>query len=427
VGPALHSLEPRLRTQILGAEDPDDTGEEERGVIQEIFLVMPDSRLVHLLVDALKETGANSPCFNNLFNRAQAKFGGPGLPLSLVRQEMHRITLERRPGILDHWQYLEQLFLQQQESEELNEKYHMEIKALATSIQLKVPMVEEVETARLLQTLSPESMRVAKAKLIIDLLSQPPSSRATTILPSLLKNLGEILGHFLRQGRHVTVGNILRALFLALRKYSQDDSASETINSLFTAQDIRELLKNLLNRCRSFEPKETTAIHAISQLYPEKAGAFLLDLLIHLKDDDGPQAQWLLTTLGGLGTRLHKVLRRKIEDAPDHALTRLIALAAISADRRLTNTVEEFLDHQDHEIQLEVVNTLGRLQAEQAVPRLAQIVLQKSWVKSKKMKSLQRAAARALSEIGSDEAQAMLQQAGTQASGDLRALCQELA
>ena len=47
--------------------------EKEDGFLQEIFQAIPDDQLVHLLADALKDSGANSQCFNNLFHRALAK------------------------------------------------------------------------------------------------------------------------------------------------------------------------------------------------------------------------------------------------------------------------------------------------------------------------------------------------------------------
>jgi hypothetical protein len=427
VGAVLDSLEPQLKTQILGAVAPEITKDKGNGIIHEIFQAMPDSQLVYLLVDALKEAGANSRCFNNLFNRALAKHKEPGLLLTFIRQEMHRTTQEGESEALSHWQHLEQLLIQQQETDELNKQYQKEIDALATSIQMQVPMVEEEEIGRLLKTLSPEPLRAAKAQLIVNLISQPHTTQTSTFLPSLVESLGEILDHFFTQKHFVTVGNLLREVFLALNDYPEESSVRKTMTSLFNTEDIQKLLKNLLKQCRTYDPKETTAIDSICQLYPEKAGGFLLDILVDLKDDNSPQAQWLSTTLASLGPGLNKILIRRLQgDAPDHVLPRLLTLATISADRDLSATVGQLLDHRSHEIRLKVISTLGKVRAERVVPRLAEIVLQKSWVKTKKMKSLQMAAAHALADIGTDEAREVLQQVVSQRSGDLQTLCQEL-
>lgn len=426
MGEVIDSLDAKLKTHILGAEAPAISGQQGGTLLYRIFQIMPETRIVHLLVDALGEADTNSPCFNNLFKRALANFDEPERPLSLIRQEMQRMTEEKKPIDIDRWQYLEQLFLDQLEAEDLNQRYYMEIAALATSLQLKVPMAEEQEKTRLLRTLRPGSLKAAKAILIIDLINQPHIPQSSTLLPDLLKSLGEILRYYLSQESYVTTGNILRALYLALKNFSREPSVWEAVNALLTAKDLRDLLSVLLKSCHTYEPKETSIIDAICQLYPEKGGSFLLDLLMDIENEEDLRSQWLFTTVAGLVPRIPRVLKRKFQDAPNRALTRLLALTAISADKLLAATVEKLLDREDHEILLEVVRTLGQLRAERSVPRLGEIVFQKSWVKSKKTKSLQKTAVRALAEIGTDGARSLLQKAMTQGSGDLRAMCEGL-
>lgn len=198
------------------------------------------------------------------------------------------------------------------------------------------------------------------------------------------------------------------------------------MNSLLDAEDIRSLLLDLLKRCRTYEPQETATIDAICQLCPVKAGGFLLDVLVELKDNDSPRARWLTTTLVGLGPSLSGILSRRLLGAPDHALPRFLSLATISTDKNLATPVGQLLEHPNHEIRIKAASTLGALKAEGPVPRLAEIVLQKSWLRTKKMKSLQVAAAQALAEIGTDKARDVLQQVISQGPGDLQALCQEL-
>ena len=423
----LDSLEPQLKREILGAVAPDVMREEERDVIRDILQAMPDSQLVYLLGEALKETGARSRCFSNLFDRALAKYKEPGQLLSLVQGEMDRATQEGESRNLSQWKHLEQLLIQHQETEKFNVRYHKEIEALATTLNMKVPMGEEEEMARLLTSLTPESLKPARAQMIIDLISQPRSAQAEAMLPSLLEGLGEILGPLFNQGNFVAVGNLLRKVFLALSNDTHEAPVAKTIDSLFNAEDIRVLLENLLERCRTYKANETATIDAICQLFPEKAGGFLLDVLVDLKDDDSPQARWLSTTLGTLGPGLTRVLTRKLQATPpDHALPQLLTVAGMSSDRSLATAVGQYLDHRDHEIRMQVLSILGVLQAEQLVPRLGEVLLQKSWIKTKKTKSVQMAAAHALAQIGTDEARDVLQQVVSQGSGDLKALCQEL-
>ena len=422
----LGSFEPQLRREILGAVAPDDIREQESDVVHDIIQAMPGNQLVYLLGGALRETGAKSPCFSNLFNRGLAKYKEPGQLLSLVQGEMDRATQEGESRNLSHWQHLEQLLIEQQETEESNVQYHKEIEALATSLNMKVPMAEEEEMGRLLKTLTPESLGPARAQLIIDLIGQPHTTRAEAILPSLLEGLGEILGPLFAQSKFLAVGNLLRKVFLALSNYPRQASVIKIIDSLLKTEEIRALLEDLLKRCRTYKPKETAVIDAICQLFPEKAGGYLLDVLVELKDDDSPQGRWLSTTLGTLGPGLTRILSHKLQGAPDRALPQLLTVATLSADRNLATAVGQYLDHRDHEIRMQVITALGALRAERLVPRLAEIILQKSWVKTKKMKSLQTAVAHTLAAIATDEAREVLQQVVSQGSGELKALCQEL-
>jgi hypothetical protein len=422
----LDTLESRLKTQIIGSVAPDPLMKEETGVIQEVFQAMENRQVIYLLYDALGQAGPRSPCFNNLFNRSLTRYGDPGLLLNLIREEMNRATQERKPGTLNHWQHLEQRLVQEQEAEELNNQYQNEIEALATSIQMEAPMVEDEEMNRLLRTMSPQALRTPKAYLIIDLLGRPRTHRSEAFVPSLFENLGDALGHLFREKKYQTVGNLLRDVFLALSDYPQEAMIRKILNSLFNTEDIRELLRSLLARCITYELRETTAVDAVCQLYPEKAGDFLIDMMLDLKEEDTPRAQWLATTLASLGPKLTRTLSRLLQDASDQNLPRLLDLAVLSQDPQIAAMVEPLLDHQNNDIREKAISTLGRLHAEKAVPGLAGILSQKSWLKGKKLKALQGAAVRALAEIGSDEARKVLRQVADEGSGELQALCREL-
>jgi hypothetical protein len=387
---------------------------------------MPDARLIHLLGDAIKESGVTSRSFNNLFTRALAKYREPSVLLTLIQQEMHRATEQGESAPINQWQQLEQLLVQKQEAEELNKQYHQEIDALATSIQMKIPMKEEEEMANLIKTLSPEALKPAKAKLIVDLIGHTQIARAETFLPPLLEGLGKILRYYFNEGDYQAVGHTLRAVYLALGDHPQEDLVRNTMNSVFTNEQVRELLHQLVGKCRTYEPRETSVVDAICQLYKDKAGAFLMDLLEEAKDNDSPQLRWISTALATLGPGLGSLLSSKLVGAPDHMLPRLLTLASISKDPKLAPFVEKLLDHRGHEIRVKAISTLGHMQAERAVPRLSEIVQRKSWLKRRKMREQQIAAVKALAEIGTDEARAALHQFADKGSGELKRLCQEL-
>ena len=422
----LDSLEPDLRVEILGSIAPEDMRDPDNDVIHEIIQSMPDTQLIHMLGDAVKESGVKSRSFNNLFTRALAKYREPSVLLTLIQQEMHRTTEEGESEHLKNWQQLEQLLVQKQESEELDKQYHQEIDALAASIQMELPVKEEEEMANLLKTLTPEELRPAKAKLIVDLIGQVQIARADAFLPSLLEGLGEILRHYLTEAAYQTVGNTLRAVYLALGDHPKEELVRNTMNSVFTAEQIRELLQQLLRKCRTYEPRETSVVDAICQLFQDKAGALLIDLLAEAKDDDSPQAHWISTTLATTGPGLGSLLSSKLRGAPDRMLPRLLTLVAISKDAKLAPFVEKLFEHKDGDIRLKAIATIGHLHAERMVPRLTRIALQKTLLKKKTLKEQQIAAVKALAEIGTDEARDALQQVVDKGSGDLRKLCHEL-
>jgi hypothetical protein len=72
------------------------------------------------------------------------------------------------------------------------------------------------------------------------------------------------------------------------------------------------------------------------------------------------------------------------------------------------------------------VRTLGHVRSWKSVDRLGGILLERSWMMGKRLKSLQMDAARALAEIGSAEAKGILHRVASEGSGDLQSLCREL-
>ena len=426
VGSVLDSLDFNLKTQILGAISPETEDKKDSGITHEIIQTMPDDQLVQILVNALKNAGANSPCFTNLFDRALSKYKEAGLLLTIVRKEASLAQKQQKADTLSHFQHLEQLLLQAQETDDLNMQYHKEIEALATSIQIKAPMVEEDEMDRLLKTLAPMQMKKAKAELIIDLIGQPHTSETSGLIPSLLEVLGEILGLLYKQKDFLTVCTLLRKVYLSLADYPQDAMVRKTMNSFFSTEEIGELLENQLNQCQNYESGETAAINAICQLFPEKACSLLLDLFGDLEDKESKRGRWLMDTLESLGPRLSRILSRKLQGAPDHAIPRLLKLASTSNDTHLAIAVEQLLAHPTLEIRLEAVKTLGDLKAEQVAPRLIKILQERYLVRPKKVKGLQAASARALAEIATDEAKEALKKVAQHGPGDLKQLCKKL-
>jgi hypothetical protein len=425
-GVVIDSLDPELKTHILGTVGADQAGQEKRNVIQEILQAMPDGQFVSLLTDALKEAGKNSPCFNNLINYALTKYEESDLLLNFIREEMDRSTQEGDSTNLNCLQQIEQLIIQQQEIVEFNLKYHSEIEALATSIMLEGLMGEEAEMERLFKTLNPDFIGESKARLIIDLIGRSQSRQEKELIPSQLEGLREILVSFLGEKRFQLVGGLLRELFLALSNYKQTVSVWRSVRALIAAKAVRDLLGSLLEKVRTYSPKETRTIEAICQLFPEKAGGVLLDTLIEQGGHESAQSRWLTTTLASLGPRLTKILDFRLQDAPDKSVPALLTLANISADPSLAPSVGKFMDHKDYEIQLKVISALGKMKAESVVSSLAGIISKRYWVKTKKVKSLQMAAARALADIGTDEARSFLAQVANSGSRGIHAFCKEL-
>jgi hypothetical protein len=425
-GAVIYSLDPELRVHILGTVPLDQAGQEQSNVIQEILQAMPDGQFISLLTDALGEAGKNSHCFNNHIKYSLVKYEEPDLLLNYIREEMDRTTREGDSTTLNHLQQIEQLIIQQQEIVEFNQKYQKEIEALATSMMLKEPMAEDVEMDRLLKTLTPEFLVESKARLIIDLIGRSQSRQAKDLIPSQLEGLGEILVAFLSERKFHLVGTLLKELFLALSNNTQTVAVWRSVRALIAAKEIRELMGSLLEKIRAYSPKETRTIEAICQLFPEKAGGVLLDTLIEQGDDESAQARWLTTTLASLGPRVTKILDFRLQDAPERSIPVLLTLANISADPALASSVEKFMDHKDYEIQLKVIGALGKMKAESVVSRLVSIISKRYWVKTKKVTSLQMAAARALADIGTDEARSFLTQVASEGSRGIHAFCKEL-
>jgi hypothetical protein len=426
VGNILESLGPQLKIQILGSAAPEDAEEKEGDFLQEIFQDISDSELVHLLADALKDSGANSQCFNNLFQRTLARYREPGLLLPLIRQEMYQATMDFQPGRLTHWQHLEELFLQQQESEQLDAQYRKEIESLAASLQIKAPMGKEEEMARLRRTMAPEPLIAAKARLAIDLLRHPHPPQTEAFIPHLLESLGDIIRQLLSLERFKAVGTLLRAVFIILSSLPDEASARKTMNAQLSAEEVGGLIKELMKDCNTYESKETAAVDAVSQVFPEKTAGFLVDRFIDLETNDSPQAHWLSTALASLGPRLSRILSQRLQDAPARALPRLLDMVALSSDKQLSTAVESLLHHQNQELRIKAIRTLGRLRAHRSVPRLEQILSQKGLLRPKKTKASQMAAAEAMAKIGTKEARTALQRVASEGSGELQTLCQKL-
>ncbi len=422
----LDSFEPKIKTQILGSVAMDASEEAESGVIHEIIQAMPDRSFITVLINALKEGGANSQCFNNLLKRAMNRYGEPNLFMAKIREEMDRLTTEGKTEDLSHWQQLEQILVQQQETNALNEQYQQGIEALATSIKLQQNMVEEEEKTRLLHTISPKAIQAARARRLIDIINQSQGVSNENTLLSLLDIIGNIIVHSYEQKNVLMIGKLLPPLSIAINKYPQVNLARKKIEALFKTDEIREVMESFLEKCKKYDSTETASINALCLFFPKKAGAYLLDLKAEFGDRDGPKAKWLSTALAGLGPEIGEILGRKIENASDEALPGLLKLALMLKDRNLASSVLRYIEHKDHNLRLNVIDALGKLKAEKAVPRLAEILKKESYIKSKKVKLLQLAAARALGEIGTDAAKKHLKEIAEKGSGELKKLCQEI-
>jgi hypothetical protein len=420
----LNALDPSLKIHILGSTAPAAGGGKGGGVIDELFESMSDNHLVSLLVDAVKETGVRSTCFNNIFERAVEKHKDLGVLAALIRKEMEQRVKAGETG--PFLQNLDQFLVQNQEVGELNRKYHDEIQALATSIQMQTPMVEDDEKKRLLDTLRPESLLKDRARLIVDLICHPQSAGQPALYASLPEGLEDVLNRLVDSREYSTVGRILRSLFLGLSDHPQEEILRKQLNSQFNSNRIREILSNLLEKCRTFKPEETAALNAVCYLFPEKAGMCLLDLQAESGEWESPRSRWIASALKGLGPVMTRVLNQRLPNATDGSLPGLLTLVSEIGDSGMAGAVEHYLDHQDHDIRLKVIMTLGSLKAERSVPGLSGILLQKSFVKTKKTKAIQAEAARALAGSATAEARKTLKAVASKGSGELKKLCREL-
>lgn len=423
----LESLEPGLMPEVLGAIAPSPSAGEEHGFVQEFIASLPDQKLIDLLMDALEHGGPNSGSFTRLFKRALLRYRESKAFLELIRKEMNRATQERRAGSLSQWQNLEQLVVRHQETEEFNAQYLQSIEHLESSLKIQQPMIEQEEMARLGRTLDSEFLSLSKARLILDLLSHTHSSReAALFLLPLLASMGETVRSVLAQKRPRLAGNLLRQVFISLNRFPKEKTAREVINSWLRPEEVREILKSLIERCRTYSSQETAAPTAVCRLYPEKAAAYLIELYLGLNDRESSQYQWILTALASVAPRLTRLLNQQFEKAPESALPNLLELVGLVMDDQMAPPVEELLSHKDISIRALAVRTLGHLRSESSVDRLQGILLDRGWITGKKTKSLQMDAARALAEIGTTEAKGVLHQAASTGSGDLQALCREL-
>jgi len=423
----LGGFEPGLRSAILGSLPPEGPDRQKNSVIHLIIEGMPKRETLFLLLDALREGGGTSSCFNHLLNRALVKHKEWGALLALVREEAHQATLERRPGGLPLCLHLEQLILHRQETEEFNADYLKSIEALASSIQIQEPMVEQEEKRRLLNTLSPEELLLQKAQLIADILDRPHTpEQISECFPPMLQELGGLLNQFLREDKAAVIGQLSRRLFLTLNHYPQDSVIRKSIGAWFAPEDIHKLLDALVQKCRTYQAEEMSPVNALCQLFPEKASLFMIERFLKTRDQKGARSRWIFTTLTSLGPFLREVLSRRFTGASEEEIPALITLAEISKDKQLAVPLEQLLGHKKLEIRSMAVEALGRLKAEKSVRLLSELLSQKSWLAGKKIKSLQTQAARALFSIGTPEAKRALDRIAGGASGELQKLCMEL-
>jgi hypothetical protein len=424
---ALESLEPGLMTEILGSIAPSPVPAEERSFVQDLITAMPDQKIVYLLLDALHYSGPNSGCFIHLFKRAILRYKESNVFLDLIRTEMNRPTQERRPGSLHQGQHLEQLVVRHQETEEFNARYQRAIEDLATSLKIQKPMIEQEEMARLGRTLEPEFLNLSKARLILDLLTHTHSSKeADLFLLPLLGSMGGTVQGVLSQGRPRLAGNLLRQIFLSLNRFPKEKVAREVIYSWLRAEEVRGVLNSLMEKCRTYSSQETAALTAVCRLYPEKAGAYLVELFLTLDDRKSAQYQWTLTALASIAPRLDKLLDQQFQKVSETSLPNLLELVGLIMDEQMAPAVEEVLAHKDCAIRAMAVRTLGHLRSANSVDRLREILLDRSWIMGKKTKSLQMDTARALAEIGTVEAKGILHQLASEGSGDVQTFCREL-
>jgi HEAT repeat protein len=219
---------------------------------------------------------------------------------------------------------------------------------------------------------------------------------------------------------------VLRQVFLFLQAFPKEAEIRKTVNAWLTREEIQPLLKGLFEECRTYDSKEMAAISAISQLFPEKTTGFLIDRLAAHGSEDNPQRRWLLSALAGMGENLLRPLSQRLRSASEKELPQLILLAETSMNANLASALQELLSHKEQEIRVQTISALAHLKAESAVPLLAGLLREKTWLAGKKTRTLQMHAARALAEIGTPKANSVLQETAKRGSGELQELCQQL-
>jgi hypothetical protein len=288
-------------------------------------------------------------------------------------------------------------------------------------------MIEQEEMALLGRTLDAEFLSLSKARLILDLLSHAHSPKeADLFLLPLLSAMGDTVTGLLSQQRPRLAGNLLRQILLSVSQFPKATVARESISSWLRTEEVHAILASLMEKCRTYGAQETSALTAVCQLYPEKVGGYLLDLFLSLKDPSSAEYQWTLTTLASLAPHLAAILNQQIQKATADSLPKLINLVDLIMDEKGSPPLEGLLDHKDYAIRAMAVRTLGHLKSRKSTARLGAILFERSWIMGRKMKALQMDAARALAEIGTEEAREMLSRAAREGSEDLQALCRKL-
>lgn len=422
----LDSLGSRLKVQILGSTDPDDFLDRESDIVGEVLDELKDDQFLEVLQEAVREVGIRSAAFNNLFKSAISRYRDPDLLLESVRAKIRLAAEQRASQDLAYWQNLEQVLVRHKETAEFHARYRDQIEGLAASISIKGLTVEDQEIDRLLRTLGRDSLRRSKAGLIIDLISQGHEGLAKDLLPPLLDRLGELLGQLLGEKEYGVAGDLVKDVYLALGDYPEGHPVREKIDSLLSSEDVKPLFHGLLDQCNTYDAKQTGALDALCHLFPLKAGDLLTDLFLGLDDDQGDQARWIRTSLTRLGPQLGKQLIHRFEEARDQDIPRLLDIAILCGSRNMVAEVIGFLQHPAHDVRLKAIEAAGALRAEEAVPLLKETALHKSFLRTKKQKSLQAASVNALAGIGTESARKVLEQVIREGPRDLRSLCQDL-
>jgi hypothetical protein len=89
--------------------------------------------------------------------------------------------------------------------------------------------------------------------------------------------MGETVQGILGQQRTRLAGNLLRQILLSLNRFPKETLAREVINSWLRTDEVHSVLKSLMDKCQTYGSHETSALTAVCRLYPEKAGAYLVE------------------------------------------------------------------------------------------------------------------------------------------------------